>query len=86
MEPTRKDNSINAFKETENLFNERKSNLSCDETNEIRKKLHKKEAIYNFLKEIERKSSLTDRKKNYLKNFKNNLKNYKNINTILHRI
>ena len=86
MEPTRKDNSINAFKETENLFNERKSNLSCDETNEIRKKLHKKEAIYNFLKEIERKSCLTDRKKNYLKNFKNNLKNYKNINTILHRI
>ena len=86
MEPARKDNSINAFKETENLFNERKSNLSCDETNEIRKKLHKKEAIYNFLKEIERKSSLTDRKKNYLKNFKNNLKNYKNINTILHRI
>ena len=49
MEPARKDNSINAFKETENLFNERKSNLSCDETNEIRKKLHKKEAIYNFL-------------------------------------
>ena len=37
MEPTRKDNSINAFKETENLFNERKSNLSCDETNELEK-------------------------------------------------
>ena len=77
MEPTRKDNSINAFKETENLFNERKSNLSRKETNEIRKKLHKKEAIYNFLKEKEQKSSLTDRQKRVLKNIDRYLKNFK---------
>ena len=37
-------NSINARK----LFNEVKSNLSPEETNEIRKKLSKKEAVYNF--------------------------------------
>ena len=40
-------NGINARK----LFNEVKSNLSREETNEIRKKLHRKEAVYTFLKE-----------------------------------
>ena len=77
MEPTRQDNSINAFKEARNIFNERKSNLSRKETNEIRKKLHKKEAIYNFLKEKEQKSSLTDRQKRVLKNIDRYLKNFK---------
>ena len=33
------------------LFNEHRSNLFCKETNEIRKKLYEKEAVYNFLKE-----------------------------------
>ena len=32
------------------LFNRHKSNLSCKETERIRNKLYKKEAIYNFLK------------------------------------
>ena len=50
MEPTRQDNSINAFKEARNLLNECRSKLLRKETNEIRKKLHKKVA-YNFLKE-----------------------------------
>ena len=77
MEPTRQDNSINTFKETRNLFNERKSNLSRKETNEIRKKLHKKDAIYNFLKEIEQKSSLTDKQSRVLKNIDMYLKNFK---------
>ena len=44
-------NNINAFKEARKLLNERRSNLLRKETNEIRKKLHKKEAVYNFLKE-----------------------------------
>ena len=77
MEPTNQDNSINAFKE---LLNERRSNLLRKETNEIRKKLYKMEAVYNFLKEKEQKGSLTNRENRvlkkidrYLKNFKNNL-------------
>ena len=76
MEPTRQDNSINAFKESRNLFNERKSNLSRKETNEIRKNLHKKEAIYSFLKEKEQKGSLTDRQKRVLKNIDRYRKNF----------
>ena len=42
---------INAFKDAGDLFNERRSNLLLKETNKIRKKLCKKEAVYNFLKE-----------------------------------
>ena len=48
-----KEKHINAFKDARDLLNERRSNLSRKETNEIRKKLHKKEADYNFLKEKE---------------------------------
>ena len=57
MEATSQDNSINAFKEARKLLNERRSNLLRQETNEIRKKLHKKEAVYNFLKEREQEGS-----------------------------
>ena len=44
MEPASQNNDINAFKEARKLLN-----LLPKETNEIRKKLYKKEAIYNFL-------------------------------------
>ena len=71
-------NDINAFKEARNLLNERRSNLLRKETNEIRKKLHKKEAVYNFLKEKEQKCSLTDRQKRVLKKIDRYLKNFKN--------
>ena len=40
----------NAIKEVRELFNELRSNFSREETNRIRYKLYKKEAIYNFLK------------------------------------
>ena len=80
MEPTNQDNSINAFKEARKLLNERRSNFLRKETNEIRKKLYEKEAVYNFLKEKEQKGRLTNRENRllkkidrYLKNFKNNL-------------
>ena len=53
MEPTTINNSINAFKEATKLLNESRSTLLCKETNEIRKKLYKKEVVYNFLKEKE---------------------------------
>ena len=73
-------NDINAFQEARKLLNERRSTLLLKETNEIRKKLYKKEAVYNFLKEKEQNGSLTNSEKKvlkkidkYLKNFKNNL-------------
>ena len=78
----------NQIKEARELFNEIRSNLSHEEINIIRKKLYKKEAAYNFLKE---KDDLTDSEKNvlkyigkYLKKLNNDLKNYKNIKIILH--
>ena len=79
MEPTSTNNSINAFKEARKLLNERRSNLLRQETNEIRKKVHKKEAVYNFLKEREQERSLTSRQKRVLNNIDRYLKNLKKI-------
>ena len=53
-------NDTNAFKEARNLLNEHRSNLLLKETNEIRKKLYKKESVYNFLKEKKQNGSLTN--------------------------
>ena len=61
----------NPIKEDRELFNELRSNLSCEEINIIRKKLYKKEAVYNFLKE---KDGLTDKEKIVLKNISKYLK------------
>ena len=55
----------NQTKEVRELFNEIRSNLSCEKINEIRKKLYRKEAVHNFLKE---KDDLADNKKIVLKN------------------
>ena len=71
-------NDINAFKEARELLNERRSNLSHKERNEIRKKLFKKEAIYNFLKDKEQNGSLTNEEKKVLKRINRYLKNFKN--------
>ena len=50
-------NGINeARKKLRKLFNERRSNLSRKETNEIRKRLYRKEAVYNFLKKKSKKA------------------------------
>ena len=83
-------NDINVLKVARKLFNERRSNFLRKETNEIRNKLYKKEAIYNFLKE---KDSLTNKQKivlknidKYLKKLNNDLKNYINIKIILHMV
>ena len=70
-------NDINAFKEARKLFNERRSNLSLKEINEIRKKLNKKEAVYNFLKEKEQKGSLTSTENRLLRNIDRYLKHFK---------
>ena len=77
MESTTINNDINAIKEVRELFNERRSNLSREETKRIREKLYKKEAIYNFLKEKEQKGSLTNREKRVLKNIDRYIKNLK---------
>ena len=68
MESPTSNNSINAIKDVKKLFNELRSNLSGEETNRIREKLYKKEAVYNFLKEKEQEGSLTNKKKTVLKN------------------
>ena len=70
-------NIINAIKDARKLFNERRSNLLRKEINEIRKKLHKKEAVYNFLQEKKQKGSLTNKQKKMLKNIERYLKNFK---------
>ena len=67
MESTSQDHSINVFKKARKIFNERRSNFSRKEINEIRTKLHKKEVVYNFLKEKEEKGSLTNKEKKVLK-------------------
>ena len=77
MESRTTNNDINAIKEVRELFNELRSNLSREETKRIRKKLHKKEAVYNFLKEKEQEGSLTNKQKNVLKNIDRYLKNFK---------
>ena len=64
-----------AIKEVRELFNELRSNLSCEETKRIRNELYKKEAIYSFLKE---KDCLTDKEKIVLKNIGKHLKKLNN--------
>ena len=76
-------NDIKAIKDARKLFNEIRSNLSHEETNRIRKKLYKKEAVYNILKEQEQEDSLTNKEKKVLKNIvrypKNIAKHLKNL-------
>ena len=65
MEPTSQNNGINAIKDAKKLLNECRSNLSHKEIKEIRRKLNKKEVVYNFLKEKEGKGRLTNREKDF---------------------
>ena len=67
-------NNINAIKEFRELFNEIRSNLFREETKRIWKKLYKKEAVYNFLKEKEQEGTITNKQKNVLKNINRYLK------------
>ena len=68
LKPTSQNNSINAIKDIRKFFNELRSNLSREETNRIRKKLYKKEYIYNFLKKKEQEGSLTNIQRRVLRN------------------
>ena len=71
-----------AIKEVRELFNGLRSNLSRKETKNIRNKLYKKEAIYNFSKE---KDGLTDKEKIVLKNIAKYLKKLNNDLKKLHK-
>ena len=75
-------NDIKAIKDARKLFNEIRSNLSHEEINRIRKKLYKKEVVYNILKEQEQEGSLTNKEKKVLENIgrcpKNIAKHLKN--------
>ena len=77
MESATINNNINAIKEFRELFNELKSNLLRKETKRIRKKIHKKEAVYNFLKENEQNGSLTNSETKVLKKIGRYFKNFK---------
>ena len=68
-------NNINVTKDARELLNERRSNLSQEETKRIRK-LRRIEAVYNVLKEKEQKDSLTSRQKNMLRNDERYLKDF----------
>ena len=76
-------NNIKAIKDARKLPNELRSNLSHEEINRIRKKLYKKEVVYNILKEQEQEDSLTNKEKEVLKNIgrypKNIAKHLKNF-------
>ena len=82
MESTRQNNSINAINNAR-MLNDLRSNVSRNEINRIRKKLHKKEVIYNHVKEQE--DSLTNKEKKVLKNIdrypKNISMHLKNLKT-----
>ena len=70
----------NAIKDVRELFNEIRGSLLSEETKRIRKKLYKKEVVYNFLKEKEQEGSLINKQKNigrYLKKLNNDLKKKK---------
>ena len=54
-------NAINAMKDARKIFNELRSNFSREKTKKIRGKLHKKEAVFNFLKGKEQEDSLTNK-------------------------
>ena len=84
MESAAISNGINAIKAVRKLFDDVRNNLSHEETKRIRKKLYKKEVVYNFLKEKEQEGSLKNKEKKvlknidrYLKNISTNLKNLK---------
>ena len=70
------DNDINAIKDARKLFNEIRRNLSHEEINRIRKKLYRKEAVYNILKEQEQEGSLTNKKKESIKEYRQISKEY----------
>ena len=63
--------------ETKKLFISLRNNFSREEINTLREKFHKKEWVYNHLKEIEQKDGLTTEEKRVLKNIEKYFKKLK---------
>ena len=68
---------IKAIKEVRKLFSEIRNKFWREETKKIREKFHKKEVVYNVLKETEHKNSLTKKQKVVLKNIEQYFRNFK---------
>ena len=67
MESISQNNNIKTIKDVRKLFNNVRNNLFNEETKRIRKKLYKKEAVYNFLNGKEQQGTITNKQKNVLK-------------------
>ena len=63
--------------EIKKLFNNLRNNFSREEIKKHREKFHKKERVYNYLKEIEQKDGLTTKEKRMLKNIEKYFKKLK---------
>ena len=83
MESTSQNNNIKAIKEFRNLFNDVRNNLFNEETRRFRKELHKKEAVYPFLKKEEQEGTITNKQKNVLKNID---RYFKKLNSDLRKL
>ena len=68
------DDSNTEIGETKKLFNNLRNNFSREEIKKHRENFHKKERVYNYLKEIEQKDGLTTKEKRMLKNIESILK------------
>ena len=71
------DDSNTEIGETKKLFNNLRNNFSREEIKKLREKFHKKEWVYNHLKEIEQKDGLTTKEKRVLKNIEKYFKKLK---------
>ena len=71
------DNSNTEIRETKKIFNNLRDNFSREEIKKSWEKFHKKELVYNHLKEIEQKEGLTMKEKRVLKNIKKYFKKLK---------
>ena len=73
------DNSNTEIRETKKNFNNLRDNFSREEIKKSWEKFHKKELVYNHLKEIEQKEGLTMNKKRALKNIEKYFKKLKEV-------
>ena len=71
------DNSNTEIGETKKLFNNLRNNFSREEIKKLRKKIHKKERVSNYLKEIGQKDGLITKDKRILKNIEKYFKKLK---------
>ena len=71
------DDSNTEIGETKKLFNNLRNNFSREEIKKLKEKFHKKERVYNYLKEIKQKDGLTTKEKRILKNIEKYFKKLK---------